>query len=198
MKPKLKVLFLAASPTDASRTSFGEELRKIRAKVRAAKHRDAVELLPHLAVQPGDLQMILLQEAPHVVHFSGHGSPEGELGMQAADGTAARVSTAALAGLLRILKDNIKVVVLNACYSEVQAQEAVKHLDFVVAMSSGVSEEGAVELAGAFYQGLAYGRSVAQAFELARNELELHGFVRDAAGIRLLVRDGANAQVPLF
>lgn len=198
MKPKLKVLFLAASPTDASRTSFAEELRKIRAKVRAAKHRDAVELLPHLAVQPGDLQMILLQEAPHVVHFSGHGSPEGELGMQAADGTTARVSTAALAGLLRILKDNIKVVVLNACYSEVQAQEAVKHLDFVVAMSSGVSEEGAVELAGAFYQGLAYGRSVAQAFELARNELELHGFVRDAAGIRLLVRDGADAQVPLF
>lgn len=198
MKPKLRVLFLAASPTDAARTTFGEELRKIGARVRAAKHRDAVELLPHLAVQPGDLQMLLLQEEPHVVHFSGHGSPKGELGLQAADGTTARVSSSALVGLLRILKDNIKVVVLNACYSEVQAQEASQHIDFVVAMASGVSEEGAVELAGAFYQALAYGRSVAQAFELARSELDLHGFVRDAAGIRLLVRDGADPQVPLF
>ncbi len=198
MKPKLKVLFLAASPTDAARTTFGEELRKIGARVRAAKHRDAVELLPHLAVQPGDLQMLLLQEEPHVVHFSGHGSREGELGMQAADGTTARVSGTALASLLRILKDGIRLVVLNACYSEVQAQEAVKHIDFVVAMASGVSEDGAVELAGAFYQALAYGRSVQQAFELARNELEMQGAVRDAAGIRLLVREGADPQVPLL
>ncbi len=119
--------------------------------------------------------------------------------MRSSDGAGVSlVSGEALSDLLRIFKKDIRAVFLNACYSEMLGRLASQHIDFVVAMASGVSEDGAVELAGAFYQALAYGRSVQQAFELARNELEMQGAVRDAAGIRLLVREGADPQVPLL
>ena len=45
------------------------------------------------------------------------------------------VSSAALADLFKVLKDNIRVVVLNACYSEEQAQAIVEEIDFVVGMA---------------------------------------------------------------
>ena len=44
------------------------------AKIRSAEYRDTLELVSAWAVRPDDLQQLLLQHQPHVVHFSGHGS----------------------------------------------------------------------------------------------------------------------------
>src|SRR5262249_45142189 len=72
----IKSLFLAANPA-RTYLALDEEVRAIDAKIRGAEHRDRLSLLPHLAVRLDDLSGILLRHKPHVVHFSGHGTPSG-------------------------------------------------------------------------------------------------------------------------
>ena len=71
---KVKVLFLASNPLEQTRLALDEEIRAITAQIRSADHRDALELVSGWAVRPDDLQQLLLQHKPHIVHFSGHGT----------------------------------------------------------------------------------------------------------------------------
>src|SRR3954452_11321672 len=118
---KVKVLFLAANPAGTQPLKLDEEIRQITAKVRAAEYRDSLELVSRWAVRPDDLLQALLEEKPHVVHFSGHGSSAAELVLLDDRGNPKPVSQAALVHLFRTLRDNVRVVMLNACYSRPQA-----------------------------------------------------------------------------
>ena len=44
------------------------------------------------------------------------------------------VSTAALAKLFEVFKDKVECVLLNACYSETQAEAIRQHIDYVIGM----------------------------------------------------------------
>lgn len=141
-----------------------------------------------------DLQQALLKEEPDVVHFSGHGGGADGIMLHSEAGTdVSAVSSAALARLFAVLRDNIRLVVLNACYSEEQARALVEEIDFVVGMTDEIGDEGARVFAAAFYRGLAYGRSVQSAFDLGLNELQLEGLRDDESVPVLLIREGVNA-----
>jgi hypothetical protein len=75
--------------------------------------------------------------------------------------------------LFSVLKDNIKCVVLNACYSEKQARAIAQSIDFVVGMSKAIGDSDAISFASAFYQALAFGRDMKTAFELGCLQLGL-------------------------
>ena len=103
------------------------------------------------------------------------------------------VSSAALAQLFALLRGNIRLVVLNACYSEEQARAIVKEVDFVVGMADSIGDDGAGTFAAAFYRGLAYGKSVQTAFGLGLNELRLMELMDDEGVPVLLTREGVDA-----
>ena len=153
----LKVLFLAASPLEKDRLVLDEEVRAIDAKVRGADHRDRIQLLSHWAVRLDDLSGTLQRHRPHVVHFSGHGEKSGAIVLSGESGKAKEVPPTALAGLFRVLKGNVRVVVFNACHSAALAQAIVKEIDCAVGVSDEVIDDHAVAFAGEFYQCLAYG-----------------------------------------
>src|SRR5260370_5353768 len=115
---KIKILFVSANPAGKQQLKLDEEAREIEAKIRAAEHRDSVELITKWAVRPDDLLQSLNQHRPHIVHFSGHGSPTEEIVLLDKLGEPKPVSKEALVSLFRTLKDNIRVVVLNACFSK--------------------------------------------------------------------------------
>lgn len=171
----LKILFLAANPTDTERLRLDEEARAIDEAMQRAKFRDRFELLTHWAVRIGDLQELLLRHQPHIVHFSGHGSEENAIILQDAAGNGVTVPPTALSNLFRVLKDDIRCVLLNACYSEAQAEGIAQHIDGVIGMPDAVTDGAALAFATAFYRGLGYGRTLQTAFELGCSELDLHG-----------------------
>jgi hypothetical protein len=72
-----------------------------------------------------------------------------------------------------VLKDNIRCVVLNACYSKKQAQAIAKHIDCVIGMSKAIGDEAAINFAVAFYQALGYGKNVKTAFDLGCVQIDL-------------------------
>ena len=74
---KVKILFLAANPTDTSALRLDKECRDVGGRIRLAEHRNRVELVSRWAVRTDDVIQALLEEQPHVVHFSGHGETSG-------------------------------------------------------------------------------------------------------------------------
>lgn len=194
MSTALRITFLAANPLNSDRLALDEEARSIEKKLRDSKHRDLVTFRTRWAVRPGDLQQALLEDEPVIVHFSGHGGGLVGIVLHSQDQNAERlVAEEALVDLFRVLKGEIRLVMLNACYSEVQAHAIVQEIDFVVGMSDSVDDYAARVFAAAFYRGLAFGKPVQTAFDLGINELRLLGFGDEDGIPKLLVRSGVDA-----
>jgi hypothetical protein len=70
----LKILFLAANPSDTTRLRLDQEIRAIDEKLRQTEFRDKYEIEQQWAVRVADLQGHLLRHKPNIVHFCGHGS----------------------------------------------------------------------------------------------------------------------------
>ena len=171
----ITVLFLAANPSDSTRLCLDEEQREIDLALRSSEHRNRFDLRSHGAVRPSDLQHLLLRHRPTIVHFGGHGSSDSEILLQDDYGVAAPVRPDALSKLFQVLRDNIRCVILNACYSESQAVVISDHIDCVIGMSSLISDRTAIRFASSFYQALGFGRDVKTAFDLGCNEVALAG-----------------------
>ena len=73
----IKILFLAAHPSDRATRKFDHEFRLIEEKIQKSAYRDAIHLATIGAVRPDDLLQALLQHDPHIVHFTGHGDTNG-------------------------------------------------------------------------------------------------------------------------
>ena len=186
-----KILFLAANPKRTERLALDEDARQIEEKVESSDLRDSIEIITKWAVRPDDLLKHLNKHRPDVVHFSGHGSEEGEIMLVDDRGKAKPVSKTTLVYLFSALKDNIKVVMLNACYSEAQARAITEVIDFAVGMSTSVSDKAAIVFASSFYRAIGYGRSVQAAFDQGKAALMLEG-IDEATTPRLSSRAGVD------
>jgi CHAT domain len=191
MPDKIKILFLAANPNDLSNLRLGEETREIERQIAASRNRDHFELKTQLAVRMSDFQEALLNYQPHIVHFSGHGTAAGGIVLENNLGQSQAVGARALAGLFATLKDNIRLVVLNACYSKSQARAISKVIDYTVGMSEEIGDEAAVAFSASLYLAIGFGRSMKVAFDLAEVSLMAPMLAEDHIP-RLIVRKGVD------
>ncbi|RLI49373.1 MAG: hypothetical protein DRP09_20700 [Candidatus Thorarchaeota archaeon] len=176
---KIKILFLGAYP-DIKPLKLDEEVRAIRQKLRMSEHRDTFDWDSAWAVRPDDLLQMLNEHKPHIVHFSGHGSPSGEIilvdeNVINGNRNPKPVSPEALRRLFQVVADNVRVVLLNACYSRIQAEAIKDFVDCVIGMNSEIGDQAAIIFASSFYRALGFGRSVKEAFEQGRVALMLEG-----------------------
>jgi CHAT domain-containing protein len=188
---KSRILFLAANPA-GSQLQLDVESRAIEQKIRSTDHRDSLELVTKWAVRPDDLLEYLNEYRPHVVHFSGHGTEEEQIILVDDSHRAIPVSSAALKQLFTTLKDNIRVVLLNACYSQDQAEAIVEVIDCAIGMKQEIGDEASIAFAASFYRAVGYGHSVNDAFEQGKVALMLQGIPEETTPT-LLVREGIDA-----
>jgi TPR repeat protein len=141
--------------------------------LRAAEHRDAVDLDFRLAARGRDLLQALSQVRPQVVHFSGHGGHKG-LVLSSANGTGARTADAAvLKKMFEMFRGDIRVVILNACTSLPQAEAIADIVGCAIGMRDRISDDAAVTFGSSFYGAVASGRSVQAAYDEACLELAI-------------------------
>ena len=179
MPPVQRILILAANPRDSSRLRLDEELREIEAVLSRAKQRDRFDIRPQYATRPSDIQQALLDYNPQIVHFCGHGDGATGLIFEDDSGRSQFVNAQALANLFELFADQVKCVVLNACYSEVQAAAIVAHIDAVIGMNQPIGDRAAIRFAEGFYRGLGAGKDVEFAYRLGRNSVELQGIAEE-------------------
>jgi hypothetical protein len=180
----IRILFLTASPDAVVSLHTDREARDIQEALRQSEYRELFELRQEPAVRIGDLQRCLLQHRPDILHFSGHGE-EGALLLEGRNGELVALSGANLARLLAVLKDQTRCVVLNACYSAIEAESIAGEIASVIARPDVIDDRAAILFSTYFYQALAFGRSVRTAFDLACLQLNMEGWDDDANPVLL-------------
>lgn len=189
---KVRILFLAANPNTTDPLAIDEEIRAIEQRIRASDYRDSLVLIPKLAARPDDIMQAMLEHKPQVIHFSGHGSEAHEILLVGNDGDEKPVSADALRALFTTLKDNVRVVMFNACFARGQAEAVAEVIDCAIGMNDEISDKAAITFSGSFYRALGFGRSVQDAFDQGKVSMMLEG-VEEEHIPELLVRNGVNA-----
>jgi uncharacterized protein YjbI with pentapeptide repeats len=197
--PKRNILILAANPKGTATLRLDEEARELQNGLERSRYRDQFAIQQRWAVTPTEVRRALLDLKPTIVHFSGHGigresipnpspadarklnvgdnsatEPEG-LVLENAVGQPQLVSSEILADLFGLFSDHLECVVLNACFSEVQAAAIARHIPYVVGMRRAIGDQAAIKFAIGFYDAILAGESVEFAYKLGCNAIQIEG-----------------------
>ncbi|MCF3605449.1 CHAT domain-containing protein [Planktothrix agardhii 1033] len=166
------ILILAANPTNTSRLRLEEEIREIDEGLRRANQRHQYKLEQKLAVRSRDFYRAILDYQPQIVHFCGHGAGQDGIVLEDDTGKMVLLETKTLASMFKLFaKKGVECVILNACYSEVQAEAISQYVDYVLGMKKAVGDKAAVAFSVAFYDALAAGYEVEEAYELGCSQM---------------------------
>ena len=198
---EIRILILSSNPKSTSRLRLDEEVREIQEGINRSKNRDFFKLHQRWAVRVKDLKRALLDISPHIVHFSGHGEPDG-IALEDDFGNSYTVPNTALSNLFSLFSDDeegIKAVLLNSCYSEAQAHGIVDYVDYVIGMNSSIEDRAAVEFSIGFYDALCAGKTIEQAYKFGLSSIELYDLPNKLTPILLkkennLVKNGETGK----
>ena len=167
----MKILILASNPRKD--LDLEREIRYLQEVIERSRNREYLDVEVGLAVRPEDLQGLFLKHEPDIVHFCGHGTGKPGLVLQDDAGLEKLVSTDALSNLFELCSEWVKCVLLNACYSEVQANAMVQHINYAIGMNHEIRDDAAIAFATGFYQALGYGQPIGQAYRFGCNAIQL-------------------------
>jgi hypothetical protein len=173
----LKILLVCANPRGSSPLRTAAEDRTLRESVQLSPNRSQIEVETLNAATVDDLRRALLRNSFDVVHFSGHGSPSG-LSFEDANGTLMVAPAGALADLL--VRRQVRVALLNACYSMSVGRIVAFGTEHTIASSGPISDPGAIEFTRGFYDALGAGTTVPDAYHEGLSAAHLKGFTLDA------------------
>ncbi len=183
-----KILIVSANPKNTDKLRLDEEVREIQAALKRANNRDEFEIVTSSAIRVEDLRRALLDHQPTIVHFAGHGSGSTGLVLENNSGLFQFVSTESLARLFKSFQEDVECVLLNACYSETQANSIHQYIDCVMGMSQRIGDQAAIKFAIGFYDALGAGLSYEVCFELGCTSIDLEGIPESETPVILFRR----------
>jgi WD40 repeat protein len=211
--PRDVILFLAANPSSTSELALGKECDVIQRVLRGARHRD-FDFQSRWAVSIDAMMDHLNELSPTIIHFSGHGAGKQSeparsaavhrdidlpgkhngsgIYLQDEQGGPQLVTARALRMMIESAAATARVVVLNACYSEAQADALCSVVDCVIGMTGAIRDEAARAFAVGFYRALGNRRSVGNAVDQAVATLAAKQ-LPDEHLPRYRTRDGVDA-----
>ncbi|MCI5163603.1 MAG: CHAT domain-containing protein [Candidatus Electrothrix sp. AX5] len=167
------ILLLTANPDDTAYLRIDREIEAIDKGLRLAGQVDRFSFKASHAVKVPDLRRSMQRYRPKIVHFSGHGSGEQGLCFESDQGRTQFVQAEALSDFFHLFSSQVRCVVLNACYSEVQAEAIARHIDYVVGMSESITDQAAIAFSVAFYESLGNGESIESSYKFSCAEIAL-------------------------
>lgn len=192
-----KILILAANPKNTAKLRLDEEVSEIQKGLERSKNREQFAMTARWAVRPDDLRRSLLDYEPQIVHFSGHGVGAAGLMLEDETGQAKLISSDALARFFSLFEGKIECVLLNACYSEAQAEAIYPHVDYVIGMNQAVGDRAAIKFATGFYDALAAGRSYEDAYKFGCSAIDFEDMLHQQHLIPVFKQRGKAVPPPL-
>ncbi len=164
LRNKKKFLFLSAVPIDTPNLRISDEFRDIKNRIDPSG-RFIWET--ELSISPENLA-VALGRKQHIIHFCGHGKLEGILAQDEYKEKLV-VEIQPLVELLSQHKENLELIVLNACYSAEQAEILSKELGITcIGHNDAIEGEAAGMFARGFYSSLANGLTYSECFVNAK------------------------------
>lgn len=167
------ILILAANPKGTSSLDLMREIRDVSEGLKRSENRDRFKLEEKVAVRPKDLQNALLETKPRIVHFCGHGTGNEGLAFENDAGGVHLISTEAIADLFGLFDNWVECILLNACYSEVQAKAISDRINYVIGMRQNIQDDSAIAFTMGFYEALGAGESIESAYRFGCNRIQL-------------------------
>ena len=189
------ILLLAANPRGTVSLRLQEEEREIKERLRLAGY-GKVPISSTGATRPRDIQQAMLDFRPQVVHFTGHGTGQDGLAFEDVTGQLKLIDSDALANLFRLFSERVECVVLNACYSDFQAEAIAQHISYVIGMSQAIGDRAAIEFSVGFYTALGAGESIEFAYNLGCNAIQLEGIPEDLTPVLFIKKKNLLTAVP--
>jgi hypothetical protein len=143
--------------------ALGEECAAIERELRMTAGRDDFDFRSKWAVSVDELMRHLNELQPTVIHFSGHGGGSAGVYLQDDERQPQHVTARALTQMIGSAAPSARVVVLNACFSDAQAEPLCSVVDCVVGMRGAIGDDAARSFAVGFYRALGHRRSVGNA-----------------------------------
>lgn len=173
---KITILFLSSVPNDKNHLEVHRECTEIEDGIKLGRNVAMFNLpLERIwEVSVGNLTHKLLEfnSKADVIHFSGHGLKTG-IFINGKKGNASFVSADVFRNALRLSKIKARLVVLNTCHSDMQAQAIADIVGCAIGSPESLPDELAIHFSASFYRNLAYDFSIQDAFNLALVDLNL-------------------------
>jgi len=170
----------------------GAALREIQQTIQAGRKRDNVHFSIRAAVRPADIGQALLDTEPRIVHFAGHGGgADGSFAAENDYGNAQIIPVDGLVRLFQAVGRSVECVIVNACSTELLARAMSAQLPYVIGMRQPMGDRSAIRFSIGFYQALAAGRPIEDAFDLGVAQLMMVPAGTDQLA-PLLLRHGAE------
>ena len=189
----ITVLFLASNPIDTPSLRLDAESRAIQEMIRKSDYRDTIRFETRWAVRTSDLLQAINEVNPDIIHFSGHGASNGDLAFENVNGQSKLVSKEAMAQTIMTLSDKVRLIFFNACFSAIQAEHIVEHVDAAIGMNTSIGDEAALVFASQFYSSIGFGKNLKSAFNQAKAALMLEGIPEETTP-ELFVCDDLQAE----
>lgn len=201
----LRLLMMTSNPTDTGRLRLDREYKVVRTELDAAPARFSYVLEPGVSVSDlsrwllqyrpqivhfaghGDLVKSPNGAAPSGIRGAMLDASEAEarphevlpsgIVLEDESGKKKLVPPEVLVSLLGLsfVRSELKVVLLNSCWGEGQAQAIVQQagIPIAIGMNRPIGDEAAIRFAQGFYRGIGYGAPVQDAFEVGRSQMIL-------------------------
>ncbi len=167
-----KILFLAANPQNTTSLALQQEYRDIQDALARSYNEAQFDLDIRPAARRDDLRRSLLNLNPQIVHFAGHGEGDEGLMFENDRGQAELFTTSALSNLFREFSNFLDCVILNSCYSEIQADAIGQYIDYVIGMKQALPDTAARAFSRGFYDALFANQLIETAFRIGVNAIE--------------------------
>ncbi|MCP4442179.1 MAG: CHAT domain-containing protein [Aureispira sp.] len=176
VKGKVNILMMTANPKDTAAIELNDEIDVIEEVHMRGTERSKFFFKPILNTKKARLLELLLRHNPQIVHFSGHGTGRAGLVFYGESGSADMVQGPELANLFKQFNTQISCVILNACYSEEQAQVMAQYIPNVIGTNNAIDDQVAIKFTEGFYTAIFAGKNYEDSFNLGIAHVGLHSF----------------------
>jgi hypothetical protein len=213
---KHTILMLLANPVDTGRIRLDKEFDEIQKKLYESNHRDRFELKPVLATTVDSILENVQRHRPSIIHFSGHGEKNSSeisnkqrhfsrdlksqtnennqetasMVLEGNDEETFLLKPSEFVSLIqpKIVKDNLQLVVFNACYMDAFVEQVHKEVPCVIGTNDAVPDDRAIEFSKYFYFSLANGCTIEEAYTVSLKRADILSIV--GTGIHCLKGKG--------
>ena len=176
-KEKINILFMGANPT--LNLNLEKEAREIRDSIIKSLNRDSINFETRWATRTTDLFQYVNEINPTIIHFSGHGTENGELVFQDNNDNPKLVSREVVTEMINASTDDVRLVVFNNCFSSSIAESVVEDIEAAIGMSISIGDVAAIQFASQLYSSIGFGLSLEKAFNQAVVSLKIENIKED-------------------
>lgn len=203
-KEKISILFIASNPdiefiddigntVQQQKLKLDKEAREIHESIQKSLRRDSISFETRWATRVTDLIQFINEVNPTILHFSGHGTSDGKLVFQDNNDKPKLLNMDTLVELINASSDNLRLVVLNNCYSSIISEKIVDNIEASIGMNNSIGDQAAITFASQLYSSIGFGLSLEKAFQQAILALKLYEIPEEHTP-QLYLSDGIEAK----